>query len=410
MQLLRLIATRVLRLPAFLLAVSFMYWSVPLGILMGHIRTLKLSGSRNDAYGWGRALQQLFGIKLLQVPGPGLYKGGPCIWMCNHRSWADFFVDVLTTQGDSQMLSRMAVAAVFPMFMISVVIIRSVILFKRGAIRDKEGFNRMIDRMMSLSPVNGLNVYPEGHRSTATDSLPLRRGMMHFAYSRQMPVQIIVTAGKEAVISEKDMSAHFGQTLLVGYSNVLHPKDYSSAEEFFEAIKKSWSVEWQRVNGFDWGQAIPFQTGGVDFEVHYTATIKALSIISQGASLVCFFGFLYASWRALWWILSCFGRYSSVAAAAAALWVAASVLHAQRTVSPTASQAAQQRVVTGPDAAREEASHSLPRGTGSVRVNGRSRQLPHRGTSKNRQHDPQGSKSANGGIHDLAAEDISSLT
>ena len=29
-------------------------------------------------------------------------------------------------------------ALVFPMFMISVVIIRSVILFKRGAIRDKE--------------------------------------------------------------------------------------------------------------------------------------------------------------------------------------------------------------------------------------------------------------------------------
>lgn len=33
---------------------------------------------------------------------------------------------------------RMAVAFVFPMFMFSVVIIRSVILFKRGAIRDKE--------------------------------------------------------------------------------------------------------------------------------------------------------------------------------------------------------------------------------------------------------------------------------
>ena len=33
---------------------------------------------------------------------------------------------------------RMAVAAVFPMFMASVVIIRSVILFRRGTIRDKE--------------------------------------------------------------------------------------------------------------------------------------------------------------------------------------------------------------------------------------------------------------------------------
>ncbi len=63
-----------------------------------------------------------------------------------------------------------------------------------------------------------------GHRSTAVQSLPLRRGMLHYAYSRQMPVQIVITAGKEAVISEKDMAAHFGQTLLVGYSEVLHPK------------------------------------------------------------------------------------------------------------------------------------------------------------------------------------------
>jgi hypothetical protein len=35
-------------------------------------------------------------------------------------------------------ICRMAVALVFPMFMFSVVIIRSVILFKRGAIRNKE--------------------------------------------------------------------------------------------------------------------------------------------------------------------------------------------------------------------------------------------------------------------------------
>lgn len=48
--------------------------------------------------------------------------------------------------------------------------------------------------------------------------------MLHYAYSRQIPVQIVITAGKEAVISEKDMAAHFGQTLLVGYSDVLHPK------------------------------------------------------------------------------------------------------------------------------------------------------------------------------------------
>ena len=60
-----------------------------------------------------------------------------------------------------------------------------------------------------------------GHRSTRPQSLPLRRGMLHYAYSRQLPIQIVVTDGKEAVISEKHMSAHFGQTLLVGYSDVI---------------------------------------------------------------------------------------------------------------------------------------------------------------------------------------------
>mmetsp|Transcript_16631 Transcript_16631/g.49747 ORF Transcript_16631/g.49747 Transcript_16631/m.49747 type:complete len:398 (-) Transcript_16631:469-1662(-) len=334
------LASRILHLPAFLLAVFFMYWSVPLGMLLGHIRTLRFSGSRNDAYGWGRALQALFGIKLRQLPGPRLYKGGACIWLCNHRSWADFFVDVLTTQGDSQMLSRMAVALVFPMFMISVVIIRSVILFKRVAIRDKEGFNKMIDRMMARSPVNGLNVYPEGHRSTAEESLPLRRGMLHYAYSRQMPVQIIITAGKEAVISEKDMSAHFGQTLLVGYSEMLHPKDYETPEAFFEAIQKSWSAEWQRVYTFEWRQSLPFRVGEVDYAVHYNFSIKFWSVISQGLSFILFFAYLYATVRCTWWALSLFGSHRSTAAVMLVGWWAASLLDACQTVSPTPKQQA----------------------------------------------------------------------
>lgn len=236
----------------------------------------------------------------------------------------------------------MAVAALFPMFMVSVVIIRSVILFKRVAIRDKEGFNRMIDRMMEQSPVNGLNVYPEGHRSTAAVSLPLRRGMLHFAYSRKMPVQIVMTAGKEAVISEKDMAAHFGQTLLVGYSQKLDPEDYSSTELFCGAVQDTWCREWRRVRDSDWGQAIPFQTGGVDFAVHYTLRIKLLSIVSQGLSLACFFGTLYASWQAATWMLSSFGSHGRVAALTVIIWAAVSVADASRIMSPSSRQAGQQ--------------------------------------------------------------------
>ena len=62
----------------------------------------------------------------------------PNFMQSNHRSWADFYLDVVATDGNAQMLSRMAVALVFPMFMGAVCVIRSVILFQRGRKHDKE--------------------------------------------------------------------------------------------------------------------------------------------------------------------------------------------------------------------------------------------------------------------------------
>ena len=56
----------------------------------------------------------------------------------NHRSWADFYLDVVATDGNAQMLSRMAVALAFPMFMGAVCVIRSVVLFRRNIKHDKE--------------------------------------------------------------------------------------------------------------------------------------------------------------------------------------------------------------------------------------------------------------------------------
>ena len=56
----------------------------------------------------------------------------------NHRSWADFYLDVVATDGNAQMLSRMAVGLAFPMFMGAVCVIRSVVLFRRNIKHDKQ--------------------------------------------------------------------------------------------------------------------------------------------------------------------------------------------------------------------------------------------------------------------------------
>ena len=41
-----------LDLPAFLLGVFCLYWSLPLSVLLGKVQFLKLYGKRDDARGW----------------------------------------------------------------------------------------------------------------------------------------------------------------------------------------------------------------------------------------------------------------------------------------------------------------------------------------------------------------------
>lgn len=66
-----------------------------------------------------------------------------------------------------------------------------------AAVKDKEAFNRWIDAGLAGAPSEKLLVYPEGTRSRKDDSLPLKRGMLMWAYTRQVPVQAVITAGKE---------------------------------------------------------------------------------------------------------------------------------------------------------------------------------------------------------------------
>lgn len=60
-------------------------------------------------------------------------------------------------------------------------------------------------------------------------------------------MQIIMSSNKEAVLSEKKQSAHFGQKVLVGYSDIIHTKDYASFEDMLKALQQAWDAQWLRV-------------------------------------------------------------------------------------------------------------------------------------------------------------------
>ena len=99
-----MLLTQILGFPSFVLGVLILYWSLPLTVIQGRCKFWKLYGKRDDAYGWwvspcrqdnpvhcqcygtelgvcrGKALQVMFGIKMLVLPGEQLYKK-PCFYL-----------------------------------------------------------------------------------------------------------------------------------------------------------------------------------------------------------------------------------------------------------------------------------------------------------------------------------------
>lgn len=71
--------------------------------------------------------------------------------------------------------------------------------------------------------------------------------MLHFAYDRKYPVQIVISANKEAVVSEKRMTAGFGQTIVVGYSEPVHSSQYPTFDRFAGKVQQEWDQQWKRV-------------------------------------------------------------------------------------------------------------------------------------------------------------------
>ena len=106
---------------------------------------------------------------------------------------------------------------VFPVFMTSVIIVKSVILFKRDAVRDKQvshssrmlhlqphwqpypmgiaeldsglqEFNMFLERMLKRSPIKSIIVYPEGNPRLTTGVYPPQSSLSTLQACPQHPV------------------------------------------------------------------------------------------------------------------------------------------------------------------------------------------------------------------------------
>lgn len=50
--------------------------------------------------------------------------------------------------------------------------------------------------LLLIRPLDGLIVYPEGHRFTGKGSLPLKKGVLEAAFNLKVPCQCVLTLNK----------------------------------------------------------------------------------------------------------------------------------------------------------------------------------------------------------------------
>ena len=148
--------------------------------------------------------------------------------------------------------------------------------------------------------------------------------MLRFAHAEDLPIQAVVSAGKEGVMSEKRGTARWGRTVLVAYGPVLLPADFPDFKAFQAAFTESFNEAWARVHAPGAvNLASPIPHPSLDAHVYPPDLSRDQAVVST-TILVVFLGVVAFSVR---WALGAAQRAPG-AAALLAIWCALSAVRA----------------------------------------------------------------------------------
>jgi hypothetical protein len=165
-----------------------------------------------------------------------------CIFLCNHRSGADFFVDGYLT-GGAAYIGLAKAFFYFPGPCLYAYRLNSMILFARSTLSREQLYRKTLEMLQSKSII----IYPEGERNLKDRSLPLKKGFIKLAYENGVPVQVVITRNKEEIFNERKVEAQRGVSCLTGRSGVLRPSDHSTLEEWIQAVESTWDQQWSLI-------------------------------------------------------------------------------------------------------------------------------------------------------------------
>ena len=170
------------------------------------------------------------------------------VYLFNHVSFIDFFMDNYIIGGNGCYISRVAVFFAVPFTSIYGLLTNMIYFFIRNhrnvKYRLKLGFENIIHKNKKK-----VIIYPEGTRNQTNNVTPLKYGGLNLIFNMGYSVQIINVKNKDKVLNEKKMQFNYNITCDIVVSETIHASSYNNFEEFYAAVCVKWEECFYRTSG-----------------------------------------------------------------------------------------------------------------------------------------------------------------
>jgi len=147
--------------------------------------------------------------------------------------------------------------------------------------------------------------------------------MLKYAFTRKLPVQIVIGGNKESILSEKQRTARFHQTVAVGFSEVLQPQQYPDFETFMKKVQKTWNWEWNEVFSSNW-EGLPVLSEVTEPQFDYPMDIRIIMAICAVMNILIAAMVAWFTWRAVAAVTTLLGSFKWPVGGITGLYVSAS--------------------------------------------------------------------------------------
>jgi 1-acyl-sn-glycerol-3-phosphate acyltransferase len=186
------------------------------------------------------------------------------MYMSNHSSISDFFIEPIVSHYNSKYISLNKMRQIFPVLGLITMLTKYCIFISGDKKKEQVVANlKKIEELRIEDTSRNLALYPEGmrrpHRPYVSEQL--KRGFIYHSFENSIPIQIIHTTNKDYAIDDEKLKINNNMKLFTYYSPLVDPlelrkkfekrekREYTK-DDYYNDFYKIWSKVWKRMDKY----------------------------------------------------------------------------------------------------------------------------------------------------------------